>query len=113
MLTLLITVVLGVAFAIFATQNTEPTTINLGDFALTSVPTYLVVLIPLTVGLILAYLLYLVKDLSQNLTIDEQKDKIRTLKKELAETTKTAHKLQVENVKMKQIKGGPKDENSI
>lgn len=113
MLTLLITVVLGVFFAIFATQNTETIVINLGSYTISNVPTYLAALVPLLVGLLLAYFIYLIRDLSQNLTIGEQRERIRKLKEEIVQTRKDAHKFQVENVKLKKDHGVPNDQNSI
>ncbi len=113
MLTLLTTVVLGVIFAIFATQNTEGVAVNFGNYTLSNIPIYLVILVPLLIGLLLAYFIYVIRDLSQNLTIDEQKEKMQRLKKELAEVAKAAHKFQVENIKIKKENGEPTDPNSI
>ena len=112
MLTLLTAVILGTVFAVFGTQNTGNILLNFGNYSL-SVATYLAVLTPLLVGLVLAYFIYIARHLSQSLTVNEQKDKIKSLTEELAETTKEAHKLQLENVKLKKDYGVPKDNNSI
>ncbi len=113
MLMLLITVVLGVFFAIFATQNTGSITLNFGDYILPNVPTYLAVLIPLLIGLLLGFFIYTFKSLSQNMTISEDKDRIKNLKKDLAEVAQRAHKLELENTKLKVESGRKNDENSI
>ena len=55
----------------------------------------------------------MVKDLSASLTINEGKTRVKSLKKELAEVTKEAHKLEIENAKLKTQTGEPEDENSI
>ena len=113
MITLLVSVGLGVLFAVFATQNTGPVFLNFAGYTLSNVPLYLAILVPLLVGLILAMLFHVFKDLSQSLTINEQKDENKNLKKDLAETTKSSHKFEVENAKIKTENGEPEDENSI
>lgn len=113
MVTLLITIATSVVLAIFATQNTERIALKFGDFTLSNVPTYLGVLIPLLIGLIIAFFLHIARDLSQNLTINEQKEKIETLKKEVAEVTKDAHKFQLENTRFKKDQGLLDDEDAI
>ena len=109
---LLITVLLAVIFAVFATQNTSFTTIYLGSHSLQNVPIYLVVLIPLLIGLSLSFLVHLIRALSDSLTINEHKDELKNLKKELAEITREAHKLELENTKLK-TEIGKIDEDSI
>lgn len=112
MLMLLITVVLGILFAVFATQNTASTTIYLGGYSLQNVPIYLVVLIPLLIGLSISFLVHVIKALSDSLTISEYKGEAQKLKKELAEVTKEAHKLELDNTKLK-AEIGKFDEDSI
>ncbi len=109
----MISVALGVVFAIFSTQNTGPVTLNFGSYVLSNIPLYLAILVPLLGGLILALLLHIVRDLSQRLTISEQKDKIKNLKRELAEVTKEAHKFQLESTRLKSENGNSADEDSI
>ncbi len=113
MVTLLSAVTLGILFAIFATQNTGPVSLNFGNFVISSVPVYLIILVPLLIGLLLALFFHLAKDLSQSLTINEQKDEIKKDKQDLAEITKSSHKFEVENAKIKTENGEPTDENSI
>lgn len=113
MVTLLITVGLGIFFAIFATQNTVPVSLNFAGYTLPNIPLYLAILIPLLAGLLLALFFHIVKDFSQRLTINKQKNENKNLKKDLAETTKSSHKFEVENAKIKTENGEPDDENSI
>lgn len=112
MLVLLITVALGTAFAIFATQNTGTVDLNFGSYFIPKVPIYLLVLVPLLLGLLIAYLLHVMNVLSHDLTIDDQKRDIKVLKTELAEITKKAHKLELENLKIKKD-NGDFDEDSM
>jgi len=112
MLILVVTVVLGIIFALFATQNTGFVSIYLGKYMLEHVPVYLVVLLPLFLGLFASLIIYVVKNLSTSLTLSEQKDEVKKLKKELAEVTKKAHKLELENTKLK-VETGEFDEDSL
>jgi uncharacterized integral membrane protein len=112
MITLLITVVLGIVFAVFATQNTGPITLNFGNYTIPT-PTYLAVLTPLLVGLLLGFFIYIFRSLSQSMTISENKEKIKNLKKEIAEVTKDAHKFEIENSKLKTENGSAEDADAI
>lgn len=112
MLMLVITVVLGIVFAVFATQNTGSISINLGNYSLPNIPVYLVVLVPLLVGLFISSLVHILKTLADSLIISEHKDEIGVLKRELTEITKEAHKLELENTRLK-AKTGEFDEDSI
>lgn len=113
MLALVITIALGVVFSVFATQNTSQVSLNFGKYAVSGVPLYLVVLGPLLLGLIVAYLIYLTRKLSQGMLVNKQRDEIKNLKKELAEVTRDAHKFELESTKLKAENGEPEDENSI
>ena len=113
MFTLLTAVILGVLFAVFATQNTGTISLNFAGHILSNIPLYLAILVPLLIGLLLAMLFHLTKDLSQSLTINEQKDEVKKLKNDLAETTKSSHKFEIENAKIKTENGEPTDEDSI
>lgn len=113
MLVLVITVVVGFAFALFATQNTQGALLNIERYSIEAVPVYLIALIPLLIGLLLAYLIHTAKTLSQGLTISELTDQNKDLENNLAEANKKAHKLELENTKLKAKLGEPEDENSL
>lgn len=114
MLTLVITVALGLAFAFFSTQNTAPVPVYFGNYYIPSVPLYLVAAVPLLVGLITSFLIHLTKDLVSKLTLSEKGDEIKNLKKENAELNKQIHKLELENTKLKAKNGDEEfDEDSI
>lgn len=113
MVTLLAAVTLATIFAIFATQNTGAVTLNFGNYLISGVPVYLAVLVPLLSGLIFAWFFHIIKNLSQSMTINEKRDEIKRLKKELAEETKSAHQFEIENIKIKSENGTAEDENSL
>src|SRR3989304_1793546 len=105
MIMLLLTVALGTAFAVFATQNTGAVDLNFGKYFIPGIPIYLLVLIPLLFGIMIAFLFHALRTLSYDLNESEQKKEIRRLKEELAEMTKKAHKLELENVRFKKENG--------
>jgi uncharacterized integral membrane protein len=102
-----------VFFLPFLQHKTGVVSLNFAGYTLSNIPLYLAILVPLLVGLLLAILFHLAKDLSQSLTISEQKDEVKKLKNDLAETTKSSHKFEIENAKIKTENGEPTDEDSI
>ena len=112
MLTLVITAILAGAFAFFATQNTMSVDVNFGNYSL-QMPLYLVVIVPLILGLLASYFIYIAYSLSLKLTINEQKDELKKVKEENTDLTKSVHKLELENTKMKSQNGHSVDEDSI
>ena len=113
MLVLIVAVTVGILFAFFATQNTQGIPLIFGNYRIEDIPIYLVMLVPLAVGILVALFIRIPKDLSQSLTASEHKDELKKLKAELAETTKKAHKFEIENAKLKTELGAPDDENSL
>ena len=113
MLILVFTVLLATVFALFATQNTTSVSLTFLGYAIPNIPVYLAVLFPFLIGLLVSFLFHMAKDLSSSLTINEEKGRIKNLKKELAEVTKQAHQFEIENAKLKTQTGEPDDENSI
>jgi len=105
MLTLVVTVALGLAFSLFATQNTAPVSISFGYYYIPNVPLYLVILVPLMIGLVASFFIHISSDLISKLTLSEKGDEIKNLRKENAELNKQVHKLELENTKMKAKNG--------
>ena len=105
-------VVLGLAFAVFASYNTKTIDVNFIDYVLPGVPVYLVVLTPLLFGIFISFIIHMIKNLWSDLTVDEYKSEVKKLKQELGEITKEAHKLELENTKLK-AKIGEFDEDSL
>lgn len=113
MITLIVTVILGLGFAYFATQNTSSISIFFGRYSIPNAPLYLVTLVPLLIGILVAFLIYITRDLSARLTEGEMQDELKRLKTENSELTKEVHKLELENTKLKASNGDEFDENSI
>ncbi|OGM28106.1 hypothetical protein A2692_00100 [Candidatus Woesebacteria bacterium RIFCSPHIGHO2_01_FULL_39_95] len=104
---------LGLAFALFATQNTQGVDLNFGSYYLPNVPVYLVALFPLLMGLLASLIIHTAKDLMAGITIDEDKKEIKKMTQENAELVKEVHKLELENTKLKAKNGEEFDEDSI
>ena len=114
MLTLVITVILGLGFALFATQNTNPVSIYIGSNSISDIPLYLVILLSILLPLLVSGFIYLLRSLSSSLTLSEKEEDIKKTKQELAEVTKQAHKLELENTKLKAELGREdEDEDAI
>ena len=112
MLTLVVTAILAGAFALFATQNTAVVNVNFGNYML-QMPLFLVVIVPLILGLIASYFIYVAYSLSLKLTLNEQKDELKKLREENVNLTKDVHKFELENTKLKSKNGDSVDEDSI
>ncbi len=112
MLIILLAAVFGTLLSIFATQNTLLVSLVFGGNMLPNIPIYLVVLSSFFVGLVLALILHLVNNVSSRLMIHEKNTTIHKLKEELAQALKQAHKLELENTKLKS-KTGEFDEDSL
>lgn len=113
MATLVVTVALGVAFAIFATQNTAPVSINLIFLQISAVPLFLVALIPLLIGLLASFLIHILSEIASSITLDEKQKELKGTKEENAELVKRVHKLELENTKLKAQTGEEFDEESF
>ncbi len=113
MAVLVVTVALGVAFAIFSTQNTAPIEVSLIFLKLPAVPLYLIVLVPLLVGLLASFLIHMFSEIASSITIDENKREIKGTKQENAELLKRVHKLELENTKLKAKLGEEFDEDGF
>lgn len=113
MLILFLAIVLSVIFSIFATQNTGLITLYFYNFSLPNIPVYIVILATALIAFAFSLVLQIIKNLSSGMVISSQKNKVKELKKELAEVTREHHKLELENTKFKAELGEPEDDNSI
>ena len=113
MLILFLAIVISIIFSIFATQNTGLVTLYFYNFSFPNIPTYLVILASALSAFGISLFLQLIKSLSSGMTISSQHNRIKTLKRELADVTKELHKMELENAKFKAESGEPEDENSI
>lgn len=94
---LLLTVVFGILFAFFATQNTSFVNIRFGQYLLTGMPIYLVVLMSLLVGLFIASIFSFFGWASSSLRIAGRDYRIRNDEKAISDLKENLQKLKEEN----------------
>ena len=68
MLAILLGVIFGLGVGYFATENTVPIALRLGDFVVENVPLYLVAVGSLLVGLVIAALFYAARSFTSSTT---------------------------------------------
>lgn len=106
MLALILFVVFGIAFSLFATQNTGPISISFGSQnVFHNIPLYLAILLSVAVGLVFGTIFYFVKAISGQLTVRKLKQELERSHDEAIELTKRVHKLELEITKIKTKNG--------
>ncbi len=113
MLALIVLVVFGIGVAFFATQNTQTISITLGNYPLTGVPLYLIVLVSLLLGFVVSWIISLVDVISSALKIHGKESAIKDANKQISELTKRVHQLELENERLKAESGHPSDDKSL
>lgn len=101
MIALVLFVIFGLGFALFATQNTAPTTLQLGEYTIPNVPIYLVVLATFGLGLLFATVFYIAKAITTGLVINRKRGEVEHLQRENTQLLKRIHQLELENTKIK------------
>lgn len=97
MLSILLMVVFGIAFGFFATQNTTPVTIQVGELLMADVPLYLVAGGSLLAGLLIAWIFYFARTVSASVTIfGKERETIRT-KRTMADLEQKISELEAAN----------------
>jgi len=114
MVALILFVIVGLLFALFATNNTGVVTITLGQFISYSTPLYVAILTSFVIGLALASLFYVFKSVTTGFMLRKHKIERKEAKDEIVELTKRIHKLELENERLKTENGiENEDTNSL
>ncbi|MDO8618778.1 MAG: lipopolysaccharide assembly protein LapA domain-containing protein [Candidatus Daviesbacteria bacterium] len=113
MATLIVTVLFGLIIAYFAIQNTGAISLNFLNYTVPSIPTYIVVVGALLVGLLLSWIISLVKDITTGFTIRGKESKIKDYGKENTELLKLNHQLELENARLMAETKAPEDDKSL
>ena len=114
MLILILLLVVGSVLVYISKYNFMPVTVNLGSYVLSNVPLFYVIVGSLLIGLVLSYVLYLVKAISTSFTLRGKDNEIKKNKDEVLELTKRVHQLELENEKLGHDTGvEPKDSNAL
>ncbi len=101
MVVLIVGVIFGIAIGYFATQNTTPVTIHVGEYAFADIPLYLVMVGSLFVGVVVSAVLYLAKTVSSRATIYGKDYAARRARRMAADLEQRVHELEAENVHLR------------
>jgi hypothetical protein len=114
MLALALFIFFGLLFGYFATLNTSQVTIHLGSFIINEIPLYILVLVSVGIGIVFATIFYMIKSIASYVNVNKKNGELEKSKKEITDLTKTIHKLELENTRLKTKTGEePIDEDSI
>lgn len=112
MFAVIITIIFAIGVAFFATQNTTSVTIHIYQYA-RPVPLYLVVLVSILVGFILAWILHLLDAFASLFALRGKDTVIKREKKENIELTNKVHSLEVEKSQLEKEKSLNSQSNKI
>ncbi len=113
MATLIITVLFGLVIAYFAIQNTAIISLKFLNYQIPGIPTYIVVVGALLVGLFLSWIIGFVNDIATGFTMRGKEAQIKDYGKENAELLKVNHQLELENTRLKAETNAPLDDKSL
>jgi len=100
MLSILFSVIFGLAIGYFATQNTSPVTIQLGELRIENVPLYIATIGSLILGFFIAWIFYLARTVSSTFTI-YGKDQLVKRTDTAADLERRIRQLESENTRLR------------
>jgi uncharacterized integral membrane protein len=101
MISILLMVIFGLGIGFFATQNTAPVALRMGDFVWSEVPLYVVAVGSLLLGLLIAWIFYIARTLSATLTIAGKDREVSRARRSLADQEQRIHDLEVTNAQLR------------
>ena len=114
MLVLILLLVIGSVLVYISKFNFTPVTVNLGLYTFSNIPLFYVIVASVLTGLILSYLVYLVREISTSFTLRGKNKEIKKEKEEVLELTKNVHQLELQNEKQKNNTNvEPQDKNAL
>jgi len=106
MFTFILYVALAIVFGYFATQNTQPISINLLGATLSQIPLYLILGVTLTVGLAFSWFISLFDVFAASMKIHGKEHDIKDSKATIRDLEKKITQLELENAKLSgELKG--------
>lgn len=102
---LIILIISGSLLAYFAIQNPAPVTVNLAQFTISNVPLFYVIIGSILVGLLIGYLISLIKALTVNFALRGKNKKLADVEKEKVQLVRQVHQLELENEQLKKDAG--------
>jgi uncharacterized integral membrane protein len=100
MLSLLLSIIFGLAIGYFATQNTSPVTIQFGELVLENVPLYMIAVGSLILGLLIGLVFYLARSVS-NLRFIGRDHETERARRTVIELDHRVHTLEAENARLR------------
>jgi uncharacterized integral membrane protein len=114
MLTLILIVSFGLVFGYFSTLNTTNVIIKFLDYSTTPLPLYLVILASIGIGILITMVFNFLRWFATSRKLGKKDRELRSTTNEVNELTKTVHKLEIENAKLKTELGATEvDHDSI
>jgi uncharacterized membrane protein (DUF106 family) len=98
---LILLVIFGLGTAYFATQNTGNVHVLFGNYLISGVPIYVVVIISILFGVFISWLISLVDSFSAFNTIHSKDSEIRKAQKTIEVLQEEKHNLEIENIRLK------------
>ena len=103
----------GSILAYVSRYNLDPVSVYLGTYTISEVPLFYVIIGSLLVGLIISFLMQLLRDISNSIAMRSNKKEIKSGRDEVLELTKRVHQLELENEKLKHSAPEISDTNSL
>ncbi|HCX25777.1 MAG: hypothetical protein UX08_C0012G0053 [Candidatus Collierbacteria bacterium GW2011_GWB1_45_35] len=113
MLNLIFLLLMGSALAYISKFNLAPISVNLGYYVISNVPLFYVIVGSLLIGLVISFLMQLLKNISNAFILRSKKKEIKTSQEEILELTKRVHQLELENEKLKHTDAEISDPNAL
>lgn len=106
MLTLILVLVVGAILVYISKYNFMAVTLNLGFRSFSNIPLFYIIVGSVVFGLVLSYLVSLVRAITNSWTLRGKNKEIKKNKEEVLELTKMVHKLELEEKR-------PSDPNAL
>lgn len=114
MLILILFLIIGSALVYISKFNFTPVTLNLGIGVFPDIPLFYVIVGSLLTGLVLSYLVYLIRLISTSFALHGKNKEIKKDKDEILELTRQVHQLELANEKLSHSsKNVPQDPNAL
>ena len=101
MFTLIFAIIFGLGLAFFALQNTNSSTVTLAGIPFENIPVWLIVVLSLLLGLILASYFNVINILTSALKMHDKDKTIKDGSKIIADLKSEIHNLKAENANLK------------
>ncbi len=112
---LILFLIVGAAMAYLAQDNLVLVSLHVGPYLFSNIPLFYIIVVSMLIGLLLAYLIYVVNSIFVAISMHKKDHKIKENSSEILELTKRVHQLEIENEKLKNnsIDKEPSDKNAL